>query len=201
MTQQDFQVQRIKDVYAKKGYNFFENGAYNLNIGGVRSLNRVANSFDDFIYCIFKDNSGAWIVKSWEATTDAGTYWLKNPMNTKGTALLVPNQYIKGWRIGLHQGKYKALVQNKEVSVYRDNNKNEILDFNKATIDKGFFGINIHRSNPSKTSIAVEKWSAGCQVFANPKDFQEFLEICDISARKYGDEFTYTLIEEQDFNV
>ena len=201
MTQQEFQVQRIKDIYAKKGYKFFENGSFNLNIGGVRSSNRTANSFDDFIFCIYKDNTNQWVVKSWKATTDAGTYWLKNPMNVKGTALLVPNQYIKGWRIGLHKGKYKALVQNKEVSVYRDTNRDNILDFNQATIDRGIFGINIHRSNPATTSINVEKWSAGCQVFANPNDFQEFLEICDASARKYGDEFTYTLIEEQDFNV
>jgi hypothetical protein len=37
----------------KKGYAFFENGQYNLNIIGVRSKKREAGSFDDFICCHF----------------------------------------------------------------------------------------------------------------------------------------------------
>jgi hypothetical protein len=62
------------------------------------------------------------------------------------------------------------------------------------------FGINIHRSNPNRESLLNEKWSAGCQVFANPYDFSELLTIIDESARRYGDKFTYTLITENDFD-
>jgi hypothetical protein len=100
----------------------------------------------------------------------------------------------------MHQGKYKALTQFKPVKVYRDNNRDAILDYDKATIDEGMFGINIHRSNPNRESLINEKWSAGCQVFANPEDFATFLLIIDESARRYGDKFTYTLITEDDFN-
>jgi hypothetical protein len=86
------------------------------------------------------------------------------------------------------------------VKVYRDNNKDLIQDYNVATIEEGIFGINIHRSNPAQASVLNEKWSAGCQVFANPKDFEQFMSICKKSRDLYGNKFTYTLLLEEDFN-
>ena len=192
MTQEQFQVERLKQVMTKKGYGFFEQGQYNLNIIGVRANNVKSGTYD---------KSDNWVCKHWRATTDAGTHWLKNPMNTKGTALLVPNQYKKSWQIGLHQGKYRALRQCAPVKVYRDSNKDLIQDYNLATIEEGTFGINIHRSNPAQASVVNEKWSAGCQVFSSPKDFDEFMAIIDEASRLWGDKFTYTLLEEKDFNV
>jgi hypothetical protein len=200
MTTEQLQIELIKKVLAKKNYLFFENGNYNLNLIGIRTKGTTAGKYDDYMVAIYKDNSGNWVLNHWNITTDAGTHWLKNPMNRKGTALLVPNQYRGCWTIGLHQGRYKALSQFKPVKVYRDNNRDAILDFNTATIDEGMFGINIHRSNPNRESLINEKWSAGCQVFADPYDFAEFLFIIDESAKRYGDKFTYTLITEDDFN-
>jgi hypothetical protein len=200
MTQEQLQIELIKKVLAKKNYTFFENGSYNLNLIGIRTNSKKAGLYDDYMVAIFKDNAGKWKLYHWSITTDAGTYWLKNPMNTKGTALLVPGQYKGCWTIGLHQGKYKALVQYKPIKVYRDSNKDLILDYNSATIEEGMFGINIHRSNPAKESIVNEKWSAGCQVFADPEQFQTFLMIIDESAKRYGNNFTYTLVTENDFN-
>ena len=42
----------IKDAVLAKGYNWFENGSYNLNIVGVRNSDtddEVTNKFDDKI--------------------------------------------------------------------------------------------------------------------------------------------------------
>ena len=80
-------------------------------------------------------------------------------------------------------------------------NAAQIQDYNLATIEEGIFGINIHRSNPAQASVVNEKWSAGCQVFSSPKDFDEFMAIIDEASRLWGDKFTYTLLEEKDFNV
>ena len=85
-------------------------------------------------------------------------------------------------------------MQNKEVEVYRDDNKDMILDYNESTIDKGFFGINFHRSNPHTESYRVDKWSAGCQVFKKAKDFYEFMTICKVAKDEWGNSFTYTLL-------
>jgi hypothetical protein len=193
------EIDLIKRVMSKKGYAFFENGQYNLNIIGIRSNKREAGSYDDFISCIFKDENNNWKCFYWKATTDAGTYWLAKPMNQKGTALVVPNQYRGIYKMGLFKNRYKALVQSKPIKVYRDNNRDKIQDYNSSTIDEGMFGIQIHKSNPKLESFINDKWSAGCQVFASASDFNEFMKLVEKSAVIWGDSFTYTLIEEKDF--
>ena len=194
-----FNIDSVCDVLTAKGYKFFTNGDFNVNIIGVRCDTNVANSFDDNLVLFYKEG-GSWNFHTYPITTDAGTYWLKNPLNNKGTAILIPNQYRSTWIIDLHQGKYEALCQRKgKVKVWRDNNKDNILDFDGAVVDTGFFGINIHRSNPYTESWAVEKWSAGCQVFKKVEDFIFFMDICKKSSEKYGNSFTYTLLEENDF--
>jgi hypothetical protein len=193
-----YSVDYVKQVLESKGYAFFTNGVYNLNIIGIRNPNVVANSFDDTMVVVYKFG-GEWITKVYPITTDAGTYWLKNPMSNKGTAILVPNQYRGVYSIDLHNNKYNALCQrNGKVEVYRDNDKDLILDMDSAKIEKGMFGINIHRSNPFSESLKVDKFSAGCQVFKRVKDFNEFMEICQKSKALWGNSFTYTLIKESD---
>ena len=202
MLVKELAIQKIKDVMKSKGYVFFTKGDWNLNIIGIRGENKVANSFDDIILCIHKEK-GKWCWYEYKATTDAGTYWLKNPMNEKkGTALLVPNQYRGAYKIDKHNSKYFALCQRGgDVEVYRDSNKDNITDFNPSTIDKGMFGINIHRSNPNVESSKVEKWSAGCQVFANPELFDNFMIMAQKSASIWGNSFTYTLLTFKDLEI
>ena len=193
--------ENIKSYFAAKDYRFFDtpDRKLNLNIIGVRRDNQGSNTFDDFILVMYREDE-MMISHRWLATTDPGKYWLMNPSNHKGTAVLVPGQYRGTWQLGKHQGRYKALVQRKPVKVYRDDNKDEIIDFNNiiTLIDEGYFGINIHRSNPYKESYVVNKWSAGCQVFKKVEDYNKFMQLCNDSAAIYGNSFTYTLIDEKD---
>jgi hypothetical protein len=200
MTEEEVQIMLIQMCLQKKNYKFFTNGIYNLNIVGIRSLDRKADRFDDWLSCIYKDESNTFRCQRWKITTDAGTYWMRNPMNQKGTALLVPNQYHNCYKIGLHKKQYAALVQCAPVAVYRDNNKDKIEDFDPRTIEWGDFGINIHRSNPVKETTTINKWSAGCQVFANPLDFAEFMNLVQKSSAAFGNSFTYTLLNSTDFD-
>lgn len=198
----DFQkkvsVEKIESVLKQKRYEFFTNGDYNLNIIGFRNKNLVANKFDDTLALFYKVD-GKWVVKAYPITTDAGTYWLKNPMDIRGTAILVPNQYRGVYAIRKHLGKYDALCQtNGVVKTYRDNDKDNILDMDEKTITTGMYGINIHRSNPFTESAEIGKWSAGCQVFQKVADFNEFMEICYKSRKMYGNHFTYTLMLESE---
>ena len=193
--------ENIKSYFAAKEYKFFDTPGkkLNINIIGVRRDNRGSNTFDDFILVMYREDE-TMISHRWLATTDPGKYWLMNPSNPKGTAVLVPGQYRGTWQLGKHQGRYKALVQRKPVKVYRDDNKDEIIDFNNiiTLIDEGYFGINIHRSNPYKESYVVNKWSAGCQVFKKVEDYNKFIQLCSDSAKIYGNSFSYTLIDEKD---
>ena len=187
-------LQRVKAL----GYKVFDgDAAYDLNIVGIRSKDTTANTFNDLMTVSYKVK-GQWYTRSWECTTDPGLYWMQNPMRVEGCAQLVCGQYRGSHKLGKHRGQYNALVQTGgKVKVYRDPDKDETFDQDSATIDEGYFGINIHRANSRNTSRRVDKWSAGCQVFANPNDFAEFIKLCrkQVSVNGWGS-FSYTLIEE-----
>jgi hypothetical protein len=178
------------------GYKIYDR-PYELNIIGVRSNSTIPNKFDDKIVAFYKNDKGKWEGKSFNATTDPGTYWLNQPMSPQGTAILKEGQYIDSWKLGMHQGKYKALVQAKPIVVFRDYDRNAILDFNNGKEETGTFGINIHRANSTGTTKSVDKYSAGCQVFENAEDFANFLAMAEKHESLYGNNFTYSLIDER----
>ena len=174
----------------------FTQGLYNVNIIGIRSRVNRPNEFDDRMCVVFKDELGG-VTRTWACTTDPGKYWLEHPSNVDGTAILVPDQYRGAYKIGKHRGQYDALVQRGgRVAVYRDSNRDMILNMDPENTQEGYFGINIHKAGASSTQ--VNKWSAGCQVFANAEDFEEFMSICYAARNKWCEKFTYTLVDEPD---
>ena len=187
----------FEELFKKKGYSYFTKGNYNLNIIGIRSANdhKVTNEFDDYIVVIYNTSKGIsrFIYK---VTTQPGIDYILNPTNKKGTAILVEGQYRGAYKLGKHKGQ-NALIQNKNVKVYRDNNKNRRYDYDKQTINSGRFGINIHRAGTN--SSRINNWSAGCQVFAINSEFESFLRLCNKQVENgYGETFTYTLINERE---
>jgi hypothetical protein len=186
----------LLDYVESLGHVVFTKGEYNLNIIGIRSKEHKPNSFDDRICVVFRDEQG-WITRTWPCTTEPGRYWLENPMNVDGTAILVPGQYRSVYKISKHRGQYDALCQRGgTVKCYRDDNKDDIIDSEPESITEGYYGINIHKAGTDSTQVG--KWSAGCQVFSNAKDFEEFMSICYAAKQKWGDGFSYTLIVEPD---
>lgn len=199
----EFTIDEIQAVMAEKGYTFFDNHLpYNVNIIGIRNANQVPEQFDDSILLIYRNNQLEWQLEQMPATTDPGLYWLQNPMNDSGTAILVPGQYRGAYMIGKHKD-YKALEQKKEMTYVRDNDKDHILDL--ALMHKPGEQItdniktNIHRASSSHKSKYVGKWSAGCQVVADPEDHVLLLQTCEIAREQFGNSFTYTLLTIEDF--
>ena len=177
------------------GYNFFDQGAYNLNIVGVRTDDDAANTFNDWMYLAFRDRSGEPHCLAFPITTDPGVDYRLNPLNPAGAGIIVPGQHRGLWRLGFHKGSV-ALVQRKPVAVYRDNNRDSILDQDPSSVEIIMGGFNCHKANAHGTSKLVGKWSAGCQVFANSFEHNILLQLCELSAGLYGDSFTYTLLTE-----
>ena len=191
----------LKDIIKAmtlKGYKVFENDNKPLNINyvGIRDTSGV-NKFNDWLVLFWK-YKGQWSSFYRPATTDPGTYWLNNPMNVEGTAILKEDQYRGAWKLGKHKG-YDALVQRKEVTVIRDGNKDGILDL-AGYEETGFFGINHHRANAKNESTQVDKWSAGCQVTSDPHLYDIFIQLCKESEEIWGEGLTYTLLNIEDFN-
>ena len=186
-------IEKIQNILTKKGYIFNSN----LNIIGVRNKgvgNTITNKFDDTMYVAYKEQ-GKWIVKSYTITTDPGKYYMINLLNKKGCAILVEGQYVNVYQIGLHQGKYPALVQRGTVKLYRDSDKDTVYDFENIESSLSS-GINIHKAG--KDSLEINNWSGGCQVFKREADFNEFMSICNQFKSILGNKYTYTLINSND---
>tara|TARA_Y100000287_G_scaffold128565_1_gene103996 strand:- start:60 stop:668 length:609 start_codon:yes stop_codon:yes gene_type:complete len=196
--------EQIEKAVESKGHKYFHHGAYNVNIVGVRNAatgNEITNKFDDCMTVSYKDDNGDWHFNCWKCTTDPGKYWAEHLLNKDGVAILKEGQYRGSHMIGLHQGKYEALRQKGAVKVYRDKNLDDEYDLIEEDVQNGVFGINIHKAGSWKSgSVQVDKWSAGCQVFSKEDDFYDFMNIMYKARDRWGNSFTYTLINSKDIS-
>lgn len=192
-------IEQILNAYSKNKYRL-KTGVLELNLFGVRNANSQANTFDDYIGAIYKDESGKWRMDCFQGTTDAGTYYRLNPINVEGTAILVPGQYLDCYMIGTHRG-YEAFQQVGKMGFVRDKNKNAILDFAlylfKGNIIYQVIAANIHCANPVTESRIVDKWSAACQVLSLKANLVKMLNLAKEGIRlfKYKNRFDYALFE------
>lgn len=118
-------------------------------------------------------------IKIVPGTTEPGVYWTKDKAerNKSGTFHLSLGYHEKIWCIGTHKG-YEALVNDyrycKPTRGWRDKD----YDFTRDPSDVevcDYFGINFHRMHPIQIVNKIGKYSAGCQVIQNPKDFADIL--------------------------
>lgn len=182
----------------KKGYTI-DKRPFKLNIIGVRNSNATSqDKFDDNIAYFYYDDKGKLNGKVVTSTTDPSTHFLNQPMNEGGAAILKSGEYKDAYSIGFHRGKYKALVQTKPVTIIRDNDRNSLINY-LAPTTTGLYGINIHKSTAGKNDPSlIGLDSAGCQVFKNVTDFNDMMKMAEISKDKYGNKFSYILIDERD---
>lgn len=188
----------IKAVMRSKGYLVFGgNRGYDLNLFGIRTKNTDANEFNDWVGVMYLE-SGVWNTFAFPATTDPGTYWRMHPLNVSGVAAVKPAQYRGSHKVGVHKG-YPALQQRAPVVVYRDPDRDRLLEMDDSNTEQGMFGINIHRASSHHPSERVDKWSAGCQVLQDPIQFEFLMELARKASSIHGNSFTYTLLTEADF--
>ena len=126
------------------------------------------------------NNKGFDFFYGYNCQRQAHTLYPSHLWRNKEKNVLKPGQYRGSHKLRLHAGKYLALGQKKDVTVYRDNNRDGNYDLDESKTDTGLFGINIHRATgrAGGKSTRVDKWSAGCQVIARNSDFKEFMDIC-----------------------
>jgi len=188
-------IQDLMRVANLKGYKIFENDSrpYNINHWGIRSS---GGEFNDEFHLFWK-HEGNWSHLIHKGTTDPGKYYLENPLNEKGCAILPEGQYLGGWELGRHKGAYDAWVQRKEVKVFRDNDRNAELDLNKLS-DEGWYGINHHRAHAELEVPKIGKYSAGCQARLNPYEYAEFISVSKKASVIWGNALSYTLINIDD---
>jgi hypothetical protein len=153
-----------------------------VNANGTLNDDRP-NVFNDLRVVCFIDPSGMPNLRSWEGTTEPGTYWTMNPMSPGGAARIAFDQY-KSWIVGTHRagtsGAHEALVQVQPVSVHRDLNK----DFKRTNdrIDTGLFGINQHWGYDAPKDD-LGQTSAGCLVGRTKAGHVDFMTLLKADPR------------------
>jgi hypothetical protein len=188
----------VKAMMAKKGYTIFTDGK--PNIVGIRNANKdTDDSFNDIAFVWWND-AGVETAHTYTITTHPGFRYLQKPANIDGAAILVPGQYIDCWVIRMHRNIQLALCQDAGmVAVYRDNNKDTALDMNPVTIQKGFFGIDLHHAAVTDNNV-IGPWSAGCQVWRYHEPHEAMISSFQSLKTKYGfSKFSYTLLKQEDF--
>jgi hypothetical protein len=110
-----------------------------------------------------------------------------NSINPKGLAIVQPGVY--NYKIGKHRGSYEALVQNGPVIVNRyspvaNETQAKFTTYSPGNLEKGEFGINIHRGRSSGNTPSVDTHSAGCFVVQDSNDFSTLLSKIKKSGQK-----------------
>lgn len=190
-------LQDVIKVLNKKGYALFEGDKkpFNLNYIGIRDMGGQWN--DQFV--LMWKYKGNWSFYTWMGTTDPGAYYLKNPMNVKGTAIMAEGQHRGLYKLGRHRGRYDALVQASKVKVYRDGDRDSKPELNSLKVYEGFFGINSHRAHTKVEVSRIGKYSAGCQVTWQHLEYLVALWIWKQGFKSWPT-LTYTLLNINDFN-
>ncbi|MEM7760951.1 MAG: hypothetical protein AAF298_22895 [Cyanobacteria bacterium P01_A01_bin.40] len=196
-------AERVVACCEERGYSL-DKGRGLVNLIGIEGMNLdgnpnkdVANVFNDLIGCLVFENGQPKFRGLYIGTTEPGRYYTLHKLNAKGAARLEFGQQCC-WQIGLHNGRYEALVQTGDrVKVRRDGNQ----DFSRAgdILDTGCFGINIHHggNNPINN---IGRYSAGCQVIRCQNDFAKFMRIVKSDLRWQTNPrhiFKYTLLWNQ----
>ena len=200
----------IEKFMKDNGHVWYEED-YQLNIVGVTNSEagpppNLTNLFDDFMTITYKVN-GETFFHIYPATTRPGKTWaLGNPQSNGTLEPLNPDGlgFIPTHKTSIREDAYKirghgktryeAMGTNgKHMDIWRD----PVFDtiYSQTIAEFGNKGMNIHRSSKTGTSTVVNKWSGGCQVFANIGHFMEFMTLANKHRELWGNTFTYTLVE------
>jgi len=169
MNQTD-QLAWIKNYYNSKNIKIQE-----INLIGIRnSLCIKDDVINDYIGYFTEDT-----IMLYPGTTEPSVYWTmdKAERNAAGTFHLSLGYHKDIWCIGTHKG-YEAMVNDykycKPTRGWRDANYNFTNDASDVEVCD-YFGINFHRMHPISIVNKIGKYSAGCQVFQKPADFNSVL--------------------------
>lgn len=117
------------------------------------------------------------------ATTEPGRFYTDNPLNHRGAARIAFGQY-KSWHVGTHKPSspsgHEALVQARDVQVFRDLDRNGIRTGD--ALFTGVFGINQHSGHDAPVG-SIGKASAGCLVARTTQDHRAFMDLVKTDER------------------
>jgi hypothetical protein len=127
-------------------------------------------------------------------------YYGKNPMNPKGVGIKLPGDTLYVLQEATLGGKtkYKMMVEYKEIRVGRyPVGVTKFETYKPADEYTESCGMHIHRSSTKGVGVCVGPWSAGCQVFSDIDQWNEFIGKAEKESMN-GGRFVYALIQLDD---
>ena len=197
-------LKEIADVIIAGGFKLFTD-PFDVNLGGIRTKDNEANTFNDWIYCFYYDDEGQLQGTIVPGTTDAGLYYRTNPMHIDGTAIIKHGVQHRGAyqlqdpkknpKLRGHMGQ-KGFRQVGKMDYWRDADRDKYLDFDGEE-QRAIFYTNGHYMGTLGKN--VNKWSAGCWGATVP-NMDAIFEVAEQQIEYgLGDRFSFTLLHETDF--
>ena len=133
-------------------------------------------------------------------TVPSLAYYGKKPMNPKGVGIKLPGQTLYIFQeSSLGSGtKYKMMVEGQPIAVGRyPIGVTKFETYKPAEVFTESCGMQIHRSSTKGVGICVGPWSAGCQVFSDYAEWQDFIAKAE-KEQMNATKFYYGLIQLDD---
>lgn len=141
------------------------------------------------------------IIKPYQITTVPSlAYYGKKPMNPKGVGIKLPGDTLYVYKESTLGGKqkYKMLVEYEEIKVGRyPVGVTKFETYKPADTFTESCGMQIHRSSTNGVGVCVGPWSAGCQVFSDIDQWNEFTGKIEKETMN-SSRFVYALIQLDD---
>lgn len=132
-------------------------------------------------------------------TSPSLAYYGDKPVNPKGTGIKLPGDtiyYLQDRKLG--HGKYKMMVEGEPINVGRYPIGVKKMDtYLPANKHKENTGMHIHRSSTKGKGVCIGPWSAGCQVFDDINEYDDFIKKAEKQTNN-GKKFIYALIQLDD---
>lgn len=214
-------LEQVKDVMLAKGYKFFEQGDFNLNLIAIRMDDKFDNQFSDILIIPHKVH-GEWVMPSFGFTTLAGTLGKGGAFNpltaaetgsgVDGTAVILEGQYLQGLIYQKNGNRYpfiEYLKQNRKYKYLRDNDKDADVDRDSVKQEDIFF-THWHPMSPIIGGVPTKSkqvnyngaaWSQGCMGSDADTWYNGILPIIRQAVKIWGNVFSPTILHAKDFEA
>ena len=140
-------------------------------------------------------------IEPYQITTVASlAYYGKKPMNPKGVGIKLPGDTLYVLQESTLGGKtkYKMMVEAEKIKVGRyPIGVTKYETYKPAETYTESCGMQIHRSSTKGVGVCIGPWSAGCQVFSDYAEWQEFISKAEKETMN-SSKFLYGLIQLDD---
>jgi hypothetical protein len=153
--------------------------------------------FVDGLYLITQNAGASDKFTPYQITTVPSlAYYGKNPINANGVGIKLPGDTLYLFQQStLGKNTYKMMVEGEKIKVGRypqGTTKFETYKPSNQTTEN--CGMQIHRSSTKGKGVCVGPWSAGCQVFCDINEWNDFIAKAEKQTIN-NNKFFYALIE------